>query len=559
MDISRIARTYRSLTRLRQVLQVLAKYGFGYLVARIHLSQFLPLPSRWKAAPVAEPEEPSVARRLADMLQELGPTFVKFGQMLANRPDLLPPVFVQELRRLQDRVEPFDSALARNTVEQELGAPIEVIFSEFSAEPFAAGSIAQVYHATTAEGEGVVVKVKRPGIEKVILTDIDLLTQLARLAEEHVSEVRVLRPQVIVEEFGRTVRRELDFVGEALATARFHQHFADRPRVRTPRVFWEYTTSDVLVLERLAGHGLADREALERMGVDRQRLASTLADAFLAQFFVTGLFHADPHTGNLLVDEDGTLAIVDFGQVGHLARELRSQLTTALIAATAKELEVIIEVYMDMGVLAAETNVRELRADMAELLDKYFETPFARIDQVRAFQELMTVARRNHVFLPRDFVLMAKSLTTISGVAKELDPQFDLASVLKPYARKLITEKLSPARLGRNLLFTLWQLGNLAQRAPGELRQLLDKAVAGQLQIMFRHQGLDPFGHTLERTGNRLASSITLAAVLLCATLLITRDLGPRLFGVNALGLGGLVVAGVLAVWLGLAIWRSNR
>ena len=192
-------------------------------------------------------------------------------------------------------------------------------------------------------------------------------------------------------------------------------------------------------------------------------------------------------------------------------------------------------------------------------MDKYFETPFARIDQVRAFQELMTVARRNHVFLPRDFVLMAKSLTTISGVAKELDPQFDLASVLKPYARKLITEKLSPARLGRNLLFTLWQLGNLAQRAPGELRQLLDKAVAGQLQIMFRHQGLDPFGHTLERTGNRLASSITLAAVLLCATLLITRDLGPRLFGVNALGLGGLVVAGVLAVWLGLAIWRSNR
>lgn len=559
MDISRIARTYRSLTRLRQVLQVLAKYGFGYLVYRLQLGHFLPLPKRFKGPPVPEPDEAPLARRLADMLQELGPTFVKFGQMLANRPDLLPPVFIQELRRLQDRVEPFDSALARGTVEQELGAPIEVLFSEFSAEPFAAGSIAQVYHATTGEGDGVVVKVKRPGIEKVILTDIDLLTQLARLAEEHVSEVRVLRPQVIVEEFGRTVRRELDFVTEASATARFHDHFAEHPRVRTPRVFWEYTTTSVLVLERLAGHNLGDQEALERMGVDREELARTLADAFLQQFFVTGLFHADPHSGNLLVDEEGTLSIVDFGQVGHLSRELRSQLTTTLIAATAREVEVIIEIYMDMGVLAAETNVRELRTEMAELLDKYFETPLGRIDQMRVFQELMTVARRHHVFLPRDFVLMAKSLTTISAVAKELDPQFDLASVLRPHIRKFITEKLSPTRLGRNLLFILWQLGNLAQRAPRELRQLLDKAVAGQLQIMFRHQGLDPFGHTLERAGNRLASAITLAAVLLSSTLLITADLGPRLFGVSALGLAGLAVAGVLAVWLGLAIWRSNR
>jgi len=178
---------------------------------------------------------------------------------------------------------------------------------------------------------------------------------------------------------------------------------------------------------------------------------------------------------------------------------------------------------------------------------------------VRMFQELMTVARRHHVFLPRDFVLMAKSLTTFSGIAKELDSQFDLASVLKPYTRRFITQKLSPSRLGRNLLFILWQLGNLAQRAPRELRQLLDKSVAGQLQIIFRHQGLDPFGHTLERTGNRLASSITLAAVLLSSTLLITAGLGPRLFGVSALGLAGLLVSGVLAVWLALAIWRSNR
>lgn len=559
VDISRIARTYRSVTRLRQILQVVARYGFGYLVDRIQLGHYLPLPTRWKGGPGLEAEEPSLARRLADMLEELGPTFVKFGQMLSNRPDLLPPVFIQELRRLQDRVVPFDTALARATIEKELGAPVEELFGEFSAEPFAAGSVAQVYHAATREGDQVVVKVKRPGIDKVILTDIDLLSQLARLLEEHVSETRVLRPQLLVEEFRRSVRRELDFTSEASATARFYQQFAEHPRVRTPQVFWEYTTTSVLTLERLAGRNLSDREALEEMGVDREQLARTLTEAFLQQFFLTGLFHADPHGGNLLVDEEGVLTIVDFGIVGSLSDELRSQLATTFIAAVARQVGIVIEVYTDIGVVGPETNVRELKGDLEELLNKYFEVPLAHIDQLTVFQELMSLARRHRVFLPRDFVLLGKAFVTVSALARELDPQFDMASVAAPYARRLMVEKLSPARLARSVGLVLWQLSSLAQRAPRGLRQLLDKAVAGQLQFIFRHQGLDPFGHTLERTGNRLASAIILAAVLLSATTLITAGLGPQLWGVSALGLAGLVVSGVLAVWLGLAIWRSNR
>ncbi len=559
VDISRIARGYRSLSRLRQVLQVVGKYGFGYFVDQVQLGHHLPLPRLRKPPRDLDREEVPLARRFADMLQELGPTFVKFGQMLSNRPDLLPTVYVQELRRLQDRVVPFDSALARAVIEQELGAPVDQLFGEFSPEPFAAGSIAQVYYATTSEGEEVVVKVKRPGIEKVVITDIDLLGQLAKLVEEHVSESRVLRPRLIVEEFGRTIRRELDFVGEASSTERFHEQFAEHPRVTAPRVFWDYTTSSVLTLERLSGHNVSDGAQLERMGVDRRELAQTLADAFMQQFLVTGHFHADPHAGNLLVDEEGVLAIVDFGMVGHLSDELRGQLGTTLIAVVNHQLDVVIEVYTEIGVLGPETNVRELAGDLEELLDKYFHMPFVRIDQLRVFQELMTLARRHHVFLPRDFVLLGKSFVTVAALARELDPDFDLAAVAGPYARRLALEKLSPTRLARALGLTLWQLAKLAQRAPGELRQLLDKTVAGQLQVVFKHEGLDPFGHTLERASNRLASSVTLAAVILASTMLITADIGPQLWGVSALGLAGALVAGVLAVWLGLAIWRSNR
>jgi ubiquinone biosynthesis protein len=559
VDILRLSRTYRSLTRLRQILQVLAKYGFGYLVHRVQLGQYLPLPSRWKQPRPEEVEEVPLARRFADMLQDLGPTFIKFGQMLANRPDLLPPEFIQELRRLQDQVVPFDTALARTSIEQELGAPLDTLFPEFEPEPFAAGSIAQVYRARTAEGTPVVVKVKRPGIERVILTDIDLLTHLARLLEEHVAEARVLRPELIVEEFGRTIRRELDFLTEAAATAQFGKQFAEERRVRIPEVFWEYTTSSVLTLELLSGHNVADGEALARMGVDRRALARTLADVFLQQFFVTGLFHGDPHGGNLLADEAGVLALVDFGMVGHLTEELRTHLATVLIAAVTRQLDIMIQTFTDIGVLGPETDMGELKSDLNDLLNKYFEIPFARIDQVRVFQELMALARQHHVFLPREFVLLGKAFVTVSGLAKELDPQFDLATIAGPYARRLVLERLSPGRLTRSLGVLLWQLVNLAQRAPRELRELLDKAVAGQLQVIFRHQGLDPFGHTLERTGNRLASSVTLAAVLLSATMLITAGLGPKLFGVSALGLAGFAVAGMLAVWLGLAIWRSNR
>lgn len=456
-------------------------------------------------------------------------------------------------------MEPFETSLARAAVEEELGAAVEELFAEFASEPFAAGSIAQVYHAVTREGDPVVVKVKRPGIERVILTDIDLLSQLAALLEEYVSELRVLRPRLLVEEFSRTIRGELDFTSEASATARFYKQFAEHPRVRTPRVFWEYTTTGVLTLERLAGRNLSDREALDEMGVDREALARTLAEAFFQQFFVTGFFHADPHGGNLLVDEQGVLVIVDFGMVGSLSEQLRSQLATTLIAAVGRQLDIIIETCTDIGVLGPETNVRELKGDLEGLLNRYFEVPFAHIDQVKVFQELMSLARRHRVFLPRDFVLLGKAFVTVCGLALELDPQFDLASMAAPYARRLMVEKLSPTRLARSAGLLLWQLGNLAQRAPRELRQLLDKAVAGQLQIVFRHQGLDPFGHTLERTGNRLASAITLAAVLLSSTMLITAGLGPRLFGVSAPGLVGLVVSAVLAVWLGLAIWRSNR
>jgi len=558
LDVTRFTRTYRSLTRLRHILQVLAKHGFGYIVERVRLSHLLPLPHRWKAPSTPETQADHAAR-VVDMLEELGPTFVKFGQLLSTRPDVIPEVYIQHLRQLQDHVAPFDTVIARRVIEEELGAPIEELFREFAEQPLAAGSLAQVYDATTRDGKDVVVKVKRPNIERMVLADIDLLHYLAKLIEEHVSESRILQPQMLVEEFGRSIRREMDFIIEASSAERFHRQFLEHEKVRTPQVFWELTTSSVLTLERLSGHNITDTAALDDMGVDRHELAKTVADAFIQQFFFTGIFQADPHGGNLLVDEDGVLSIVDFGMVGMLSEELREHLATTLIATVLHQVEVIVEVYVELGVISPETDLTEFRRDLTELLDKYYQIPLAHIDQQRAFQELMALVRRHRVFLPRNFVLLAKAFVTVSGLSRELDPQFDLVSLCRPYARSLAMRKVSPETVGKSLTFFLWRLGKLLSRGPQDIRQLLDKALNGRLEIVFHHSGLTSFAHTLERTGNRLASSITLAAVLVSSTLLVTNGIGPKIGGFSALGVAGFVISGVMALLLAFAIWRSGR
>jgi ubiquinone biosynthesis protein len=548
------------MRRLGPIIRVLARHGFGHVLG-------LRVPRVGRVARIPAP------RRLVMALQELGPTFVKFGQMLSTRADLLPEAYITELRTLTEQVPPFDTAVARRIVETELKKPIAELFREFADAPVASGSIGQVYHAVLQTGEAVVVKVKRPDIEKIMMADLDLLDPLAGLVER-VEELKAFRPRMIVEEFRRSVRRELDFVSEASFTAKIAEELADNPRVRCPAVYWDLTTSSVLVLERLPGVSLNRKQELAAMAVDRKQLARDLAEVFLHQFFKSGLFHADPHPGNILVTPEGKIGLVDFGMAGRLDPDLRRALGTSLIALTRRDLDIITDIYLEIGAVSDDTDVERLKSDLSEMLDKYYGIPIHCLDFRRALGDGVRIARTHHVLLPRDFVLLGRSFVTMVMMARELDPEFDLSAVAKPYALSLMADKVSPERLAHSALGHLWYVAQSLHRLPRDLRTLSRKLLGGSLQFTLRVSELDGFIRELDRATNRLAFSVIVSAIVIGSSVLLHAKVNPlmddlpgvvgRFFhahmpNVSALGLAGFLFAGVLGMLLSVAIWRSGR
>lgn len=559
MSLADIARTAKRVRRLTEIATVATRHGLGHLVHRLRLQEHLPFLRRVSEGAVADGarvDEETIAERVCLTMQELGPAFVKLGQLLGARPDIIPESFAAEFRKLHDHVKPFDSALAEQIIEQELGASAESALASFDPQPFGSGSIAQVHYAQLRDGTSVVIKVKRPGIDKVITADISLLMALARQAESYFPEYR---PVAIVEEFERSVRRELDLVTEASYTAKFHERFAGVPGVRAPRVFWRYTTTNVLTLERLRGSNIGDTEELDRRGIDRRALAQKVGNAFMEQFFRMGLFHADPHPGNLLVGDDGELGLIDFGMVGHLTPDLMSQLATTLIALVRGDLDLIVEIYADIGVFSERTDLRQVKRDMQEMLDIYYGLPLKRIETKKVFADVTRVARDNGIFLPRDFVLLAKSFITITNIARTLDPDFDVTGVVEPHAKRLLLERFSPPRLTKAAGSGLWRLVHFLRWAPREFRDLLRKVQTGSLQFQFKHQGLEDFMYEMDRASNRIAVSIILAAVIIGSSLVIHAGKAPLWGEVPAIGAVGYLFAGALGLVLVIAILRSKR
>jgi ubiquinone biosynthesis protein len=561
MNFIPFGRRLKNLNRLRHVGAVLTKHGFGWLIVSLHLDRLVPFRSRLMPREVEGTPTRSLAARVVRVLQELGPTYVKLGQVLGSRSDLLPPDFIEEFRKLQDRVKPFPTAEARAAVEHELGGPIDRFFSVFDDEPFAAGSMAQAYKAVTKDGRAVVVKVRRPHVREVLEADIDILTRLAELAERYVPEYRLFRPVMLVEEFAETVRREADFVAEASNTQRFAEAFADKPALRVPHVLWNLTTAGVLTLERIEGLPIYDKAALRAAGADPVRLAATLVDGFMHQYFEMGIFHSDPHGGNLVVQAPDVIGVLDFGQIGRMSETMRSRLTTALIAALHRDFDIVMDVLDDLGALPENVDAERFKADLAALVDKYAGIPLRRLNLKSLFEELTTAARRHRAILPRDFVLLGKSLVTMGGVALDLDPDMSLVEVVRPRVNDLMARKLSPKHLAHQGAATAYHVVALAEQGPRQFREIVRKLMRGRLQIIFRHENLDRLIIELDRSSNRIAFAMIVAATILGSALLLNARVGPDVPGtqIPVLGILGFAFAGVLGVWLTIAILRSGR
>ena len=546
----------RNIGRLSEIAQVAVKHGFGYFFERHRLTDLFPWIGRDGA------EMPSDrGRRLREMLDELGPTFVKFGQLLSTRPDIVPPDIVVELQKLQDDVRPIPFEDVRRVIHEELGLTIEQAFLEFDEQPTAAASIGQVHHALLPNGERVAVKVQRPNAPRQIESDISLLFQAARLAKERVRALDFIDAEQVVDEFARSIRSELDYRAEARNAEIFRRNFAGEPDVIIPRVYWTYSRRRVLVLELLEGTQLADLDVAALSQAERRDLAYRIAQTWMTMIFRHGFFHGDPHPANVFVLDGGAaIGLVDFGQVGKLTDDDMSRLTGLFIDAANERVDALPRRLAELGVRYPREREEEFTDELRDVYYRYYGVSLAEIDPLQVIREAFDVIYRMNLRLPTRFVLLDKAIATLASVGIELYPDFNVFEIAKPYARNLMLERFSPERMFARAEKESRELFRVATSLPYQLHDVLEELRDGQVDVGFVHKGLDEFMHKVDVAFNRLVVALIVVGGLIGSSLIgIFAKHGPFVFGVNFLSFIGFLLSGALGIWLLWGVIRSGR
>jgi ubiquinone biosynthesis protein len=537
----------RNLGRLSEIAQVAVRHGFGYAF-------------EGRRGGTMEDGGTARGRHLREMLDELGPTFVKFGQLLSTRPDIVPPDIIAELRSLQDDVSPFPYGDVERVVREELGQPIERLFLEFDNRPLAAASIGQVHRAVLPNGRRVVVKVQRPNAPRQIDSDIALMEQAARLAKERVRALDFVDTRDIVDEFARSIRQELDYRLEARNADAFHKNFAGHPHVSVPRVYWSYTRARVLTLEFLEGTQLADLE-LDRWTLDqRRRLAYVMAEAWMTMIFRHGFFHGDPHPANILVLSPERIGLVDFGLSGKLTDDDMSRLTRLFIDAAAENIEALPKRLADLGVKYPKEREEQFVAELREMYYRYYGASLQDIDPLQVIREAFTLIYAMNLRLPTRFVMLDKAIATLGSVGVDLYPDFNVFEVAKPYARGLMIERFRPRRVARRAQREGWQLAQMAYDLPYQLSDTLEQVRDGQIEVGFVHKGLDELMAKLDVLFNRLVIALVVVGGLIGSSMIgVFAKNGPHLLGVHVISALGFLLSTILGVWLLWSVVRSGR
>jgi ubiquinone biosynthesis protein len=549
----------RNLGRMSEIAQVAVRHGFGYFLETHKLTRLLPWPRR---PAVLDSELSSTARgqHLREMLDELGPTFVKFGQLLSTRPDVVPPDIITELRALQDDVKPFPFSEVERMIAEELELPLEKLFLEFEEQPMAAASIGQVHRAVLPNGRRVAVKVQRPDAPRKIEADLALLYQAARLAKERVRALDFIDARELVDEFARSIRHELDYRQEGRNAQAFHRHFAGHPHVRIPRVYWSYSRQRVLTLEMLEGTQLADIELDDFTLEERNRLATLLTETWMTMIFRNGFFHGDPHPANILVIGPEQIGLVDFGQAGKLSDDDISKMTALFIDAASENVDVLAKRLGDLGVRYERSREAELQAELRELYYKYYGARLAEIDPMQVVREAFALIYSQNLRLPTRFVILDKAIATLASVTTELHPDFNVFEVAKPYARDLMMHRYTPHRMLRRATKETRGLAQVIRETPYQWHDVLEQARHGQLELVFRHKGLDELAHKLDVVFNRLVIALVVAGGLIGSSLIgIFAKNGPHVMGLHVISFLGFLFSGILGVWLLIGVVRSGR
>jgi ubiquinone biosynthesis protein len=546
---SRLSQRRRSIARVREIAQVAARHGFGYAFERGPLSRG-----------VEERSPQAVGRHLREMLDELGPTFVKFGQLLSTRPDLVPPEVAAELRKLQDAVSPFPYEDVEQVIREELRAEVGELFEEFDPVPVAAASIGQVHLARLPTGRRVAVKVQRLNAPGRIEADIRLLRRLARTLRSRVDQLSFIDPVALVDEFARSIRSELDYRLEARNAEAFRRNFADSRSVSVPKVYWTFSSARVLTLELVEGRKLGELDFAGLPPGERRRLAVLMAETWMEMVFRHGFFHADPHPANLFVLPDGRLGLVDFGIAGSLSPQDMRKLTRLLVDAVNENVDALPRRLHDLGVRFNREQEEEFRLELREIYYRYHGASIGEIDPLELIREAFILIARMHMRLPTRYALLDKTLATLGSVTTELYPEFNVFEVAEPYAAELMRNQLSPSALLQRGFDEASNYGGLLLELPYQVHDTLEQFRDGEVEVQFRHKGLDMLANKADVVFNRLVIAIVMTATVVGGALIgIGADGGPHWLGIHLVTWLGLIVASFLAFILVVSIMRSGR
>ncbi|MBT0665965.1 2-polyprenylphenol 6-hydroxylase [Geobacter pelophilus] len=559
LNIIQLNRNIRTIRRYRQISRILFKYGFDHILEYLNIPSRLARGRRLFRQQEAKIATLSPAERMRLVLEELGPTFIKLGQILSTRPDVIPRQFVNEFAKLQDMVPAFSIDDVRSQVRHELHGEIEELFSSFDIEPIAAASIAQVHRATMLTGENVVVKIRRPNIEEQVETDIDALFWLAQLIERHIANKEVYEPVALVREFARTIRREMDFTREGHTIEKIAANFTGDPTMYFPKVYWNASSRGILTLEFIDGIKVSEHEALANVGMDLQEIARRGANAIIKMVLEDGFFHGDPHPGNVFIMPGNVICLLDYGMVGRLDEQLKNYLLDVLVAIIRKDVDEVIDLLLQSGDIADTLNTRHLRRDISEFIDSYYEIPLREIEVGRMFSEFIEVATTHQIKFQADLMLLSKTLITVEGMGRELDPGFDMVEYLRPFIEKAIKARISPRNIEAFFKENLKPYLKLARTIPRDVRNFLARVNRNNFKIDLEHRGLDRLIAELDKSINRLSSSLIIAALIVGSSIVMQIDKGPKLMGFPLFAFMGYSIAGMIGfLWL-IAIIRSGR
>ncbi|MGD9054795.1 MAG: AarF/UbiB family protein [Desulfobacterales bacterium] len=555
-----IGRTYRHLNRYRQILAILFKYGFGDLLERLSIDQYigagLQAISRKRSERVEKLTRP---QRLRMAFEELGPTYIKLGQILSTRPDLVPVDILEELARLQDEVPPFPFEDVKAVIESEFGVPAEELFDQLDNQPLASASIGQVHKARTKDGEPIAVKFQRPDIQKIIEVDLEIMLHLATLAERHIKEFEIHRPVKIVEEFARTLEKEIDYRNEATNMERIARRFLNLPHIYIPAVFREFTTSRVLTTELIEGIKISKLESIVEAGLDQKVIADRIVGLVLKQAFEHGFFHADPHPGNIFVLTDNVICLVDYGMMGLVDRTTREAFVDLLDSVVHQQEVKTTQVLLNLTDWDEEPDIRALEREVADFMGRHFYKPLKDMEIGKLLQDLLHLTMRFRLRLPPDIFLMIKALSSVEGVGRALDPNFDLIAHARPFIQQVKLERFGPKRISADVYDMMSRLLQFLQQFPKDLMDLTGMIRQQRLSLRLEHKGLESMLATQDQTSNRMSFAIIIAALIIGSALIVISEIPPLVYGISLIGIIGYLVAAVMGIWLLVAILRKGR